>query len=170
MRPGHIADHIKYFLLFFSLQLLLFKNVAIGGVASCFIYVGLLLLLPIEYNTFSSLIYSFVSGLLVDLFYNTHGINAFACLVLAYVRPYVINALTPSGGYDSGALATLAYMGPVWFLRYAFPLIVIHHFIYFMLEAWYFRYIASVLLQTFFSSLFTIFVLILTQLIIQRNK
>jgi hypothetical protein len=108
-------------------------------------------------------------GLLMDIFYSTPGINASACVMLAFLRVRVIRLLTPAGGYDGAAVISVSYLGILWFVKYAALLIFLHHFYFFLLEAWDFSKFLEILLRTVFSSLFTLSILIMFQYLIKRE-
>ena len=110
---------------------------------------------------------AFITGLTIDIFYDSVGIHAAALVFIAYVRPYWINVLTPQGGYDLGANPTLGQMGLFWFLSYAFPLIFVHHFAIFYIEGGFSQFFFT-LVKVFSSTLFTLLVLVVVQLLERR--
>ncbi len=169
MRPGNIISYILYFILFFVLQVILFRNIALFGYALCFIYIGYIILFPITTKPVPLMLIAVSFGLLMDSFFDTAGMNAFVCVFIAYIRPYILKVLTPAGGYDATAEISVSYMGFVWFIKYAALLIFIHHFIFFTLEAWNLGNIVTILIRTIFSTIFTLFVLVLLQYFFKRS-
>lgn len=168
MRQGNTIAYILYCILFFLLQILFFRNIILFGYALCFVYIGYILMLPIAIKPIPLMLISLCFGLLMDSFFYTAGMNAFACVLIAYIRPYILNVLTPAGGYDASAEISISYMGFVWFIKYAALLIFIHHFLLFSMEAWNIKFIVGVFIRTIFSTLFTLFVLVLLQYLIKR--
>ncbi len=162
MRQGNTIAYILYCILFFLLQILFFSYTL------CFVYIGYILMLPIAIKPIPLMLISLCFGLLMDSFFYTAGMNAFACVLIAYIRPYILNVLTPAGGYDASAEISISYMGFVWFIKYAALLIFIHHFLLFSMEAWNIKFIVGVFIRTIFSTLFTLFVLVLLQYLIKR--
>ena len=91
----YLVAHSFQFVVFLGLQILLLRNLVLFNTAFCFLYIGFLLFLPIQMPKVMLLLLAFVSGITVDIFYDTIGINAAAALLLAYLRPYVLLVLTP---------------------------------------------------------------------------
>jgi hypothetical protein len=58
--------------------------------------------------------------------------------------------------------------GPIGFLIYALVLVFIHHFMLFFLEAFSFNQFFSTLARIFFSTLFTVLLIILGQLLFYK--
>ena len=169
MRQGNIISYVLYFLLFFLLQIILFRNVVLFGYASCFIYLGYILIFPFDSKPVVLILISFFFGLLIDSFYDTIGINAFICVLVAYYRNFVIKILTPAGGYDSSSEFTVSYMGLIWFVKYAALIIFVHHFLFFLLEAWNIKEFFEVLVRAIFSSVFTLSVLLIQQYLFKKD-
>ncbi len=169
MKPGNIISYILYFFLFFILQIIFFRNVILFDYALCFIYIGYILILPIDTKPVPLMLIAFGFGLLMDSFFDTIGINSFVCVFIAYLRPYILKTLTPGGGYDAMTEISIPYMGFIWFVKYAALLIFIHHFIFFTLEAWNINLFLTILIRSVLSTLFTLIVLILLQYLIKRT-
>ncbi|HZX73017.1 MAG TPA: Rod shape-determining protein MreD, partial [Cyclobacteriaceae bacterium] len=64
----------------------------------------------------------------------------------------------------------LAANGLQWFLVYALPLIFVHQFILFFLEAGGFSLLGYTLLKIFMSTFFTLSVIIMTQYLIPQGR
>ncbi len=171
MTGRSLIQNAIYFLLFLALQIIFFLNLSLGNYAFCFVYVGFILLLPVEIPPLALMLLSFLMGLCVDIFYNTLGIHTAACVLLGFMRPYVMNFLTPRGGYDEGAVLTVFSMGFRWLATYATILVFIHHLALFMIEAWEFSIFFHTLFKAICSSLFTLVVYFLFQyLAFSRTK
>ncbi len=158
-----IVFNVIYFLLFLALQVIFFLNLSLANYAFCFVYIGFLLLLPVETPPLLLLLLSFLLGFSVDIFYNTLGIHTAACVLIGFMRPYVINFLTPRGGYDEGAELTVYSLGFRWLAIYAAVLAIIHHLTLFMIEAWEFSIFFHTLFKALCSALFTLVVYFLFQ-------
>ncbi len=170
MRSGNIISYVLYFLMFFLLQVVFFRNIILFDYALCFVYIGYILVLPIAIRPVPLMLISVGLGLLMDSFYDTAGMNAFVCVFIAYIRPYVLKLLTPAGGYDASTEISIPYMGFIWFIKYVALLIFIHHFIFFALEAWNIGNFMVILIRSIFSSIFTLFVIVLLQYFLKRTN
>lgn len=170
MRGNNILTQAAYFFLFMGMHILIFKNLSLFNYAPCFIYVGFILLLPFSTPPILLISLAFISGLIIDIFYDTIGINAAACVLVAYIRPYIINLLTPKGGYDKGVDVTVQTLGFQWLVSYAAIIIFIHHLTLFILELWGIKLFFNLLGKTVVSTLFTLFVFILFQYLLLKPR
>ncbi len=162
MSRAGILQFVSFFI-YLLLQVMLLKNFVLFNTAFCFFYVAFILLLPIETNTLALMVIGFVLGFLIDIFYDSLGIHASTLVLIAYLRNYWLSAITPQGGYDAGSGPTLAVNGVQWFLVYTLPLIFLHHFALFFVEAGGFSVFWYTMLKVIGSLLFTMTVIILIQ-------
>jgi hypothetical protein len=170
MRPGNIISYVLYFVMFFLLQIILFRgDNVLFDYAICFVYIGYIIVFPITVKPVPLMLIAVSLGLIMDSFFDSAGMNAFVCVFIAYIRPYVLKLLTPAGGYDASTEISIPYMGFVWFIKYAALLIFIHHFIFFSLEAWNIKNIMIILIRSIFSTVYTLFVIVLLQYFLKRS-
>jgi len=123
------------FVVFILLQVLVFKNVVLFGYGFVFIYLAFLLLLPFEITAIYLLAGGFLTGFIVDIFYDSLGIHSGACVLMLFARQFWIRSITPRGGYEINSSPTIASMGLQWFTIYSIPLIFVHHAFLFFMEA-----------------------------------
>lgn len=152
-----------YLVIYVLLQVLFLRNVVLFDKAFCFAYVAFLLLIPLEAGALSIMLIGFVTGLIIDVFYDSLGIHAASSVIIMFIRPYIVNLMTPIGGYDSGAVPTLKVMGIEWFSMYAFVMIFIHHIALFYIEAGGFGMFFFTLSKAFFSALLTFLIILIIQ-------
>ena len=145
------------------LQVFLFDNMVLFGTAFCFVYIGFILLLPLEISKVLLIALGFITGLSIDIFYNSLGVNAASATLIAYFRPFWLSSITPSGGYEDVRIPSLKVLGFSWFITYALPLIFLHHFSLFLIEAGGMHHFWLILKKTFFSSIFTFVILVIGQ-------
>ena len=160
---------IVSFFLYVLFQVLLLKNFILFDTSFCFLYVAFILILPIEMGPLVIILIAFVTGFSVDLFYDSLGINAAASVFIGFLRPYWLNIVTPRGGYEEIVIPNLKTMGLGWFFTYSLPLIFIHHFVLFFIEAGGFDLFFFTLSKVFFSTLLTFFVIVLTQYLFYKK-
>ncbi len=156
--------------------LILFQGIILNdvnlmdGMAIPYLYVVIILMLPIETPRWLELIIGLVCGLSVDMFTNTLGIHASACVLLAYARPLMLRAIAPRDGYEFGQRATIQDMGLSWYLKYAGVLILLHHSWLFFIEVYSFKGFFNTMSRVFLSSVFTLVLAILSQYLITSKK
>jgi hypothetical protein len=151
-------------------QVLIFKNAVLFHTAFCFVYIGYLLLLPVESNPLVMMLAGFGLGLVMDMFYDSLGLHAMAGVLLMYLRTFWLSVITPQGGYDANASPDLTNNGTQWFLVYVAPLVFIHHAFLFFVEAGGVSFFWSTLSKTFFSTLYTAFVLVLVEFLFPGRR
>ncbi|MEB2776195.1 rod shape-determining protein MreD [Algoriphagus sp. D3-2-R+10] len=151
-------------------QILLLKNVALFGVAFCFIYLLAILTFPINMRSFSLILISFGLGLLIDVFYDTLGLHAAAATLLAFLRPYWLKAISPNGGYDENNNPTLPEMGIGWYVSYSLPLVFAFSLMFFIADQWGTGGLFGVLNKSLFSSIFTVILAIIVQLLFFKRR
>jgi hypothetical protein len=127
------------------------------------------LLLPLEIGPLVLMIVAFGVGFVIDLFYDSIGINAAACVLIAFIRPYWLTTITPRGGYEEIEIPNLKTMDFGWFLTYSLPLVFIHHFTLFFLESGGFHLFWFTLSKVFFSTILSFFVIVLTQYLFYKK-
>lgn len=151
------------FLLYLVLQILLVRNLVLFDYAFCFIYIACILLLPNETSLTWLLIIAFVTGIIVDTFYNTLGMHAAATVLMAYCRPLIVRAQIDVPGLESRIEFSLKELGPGAFFRYVFVLAFIHHTALFFIEASSLALIIPTLIRVAASTLFTTVSIVLIQ-------
>lgn len=162
--------HIVSFIVYLLLQVLFFKNVVLFHTAFCFVYIAFLLLLPIDTNSLLLMAFGFVTGFLVDVFYDSLGMHAFACVLIMYMRNYWLNLITPQGGYDNNVVPSLSMNGLQWFLVFTMPMVFVHHAVLFYIEAGGFALFWFTLWKAITSTLFTTLVLVIIQYLFPSRR
>ena len=168
IRSGII--HIILFFVYILVQVMLLKNLVLFDSAFCFLYVVFVLLLPFELSTIMTILIGFLLGFTIDIFYDSMGLHAFATVLMSYLRNYWLSVITPQGGYDSGNSPTVAANGLQWFLVYSIPLVFIHHFVLFFLEASGFDMFWFTMMKILGSLFFTMIVIVFLQLLVPQRR
>ena len=161
--------HSLRFLLLILLQALIIKNIPLGSYFLPFPYILFLLMLPFETLPTLVLVFSFITGITIDIFYDTQGIHASACLVLGFVRFYSLKVLSPRGGYETSMKPTVQLMGNSWFMYYVIPLLLIHHLVLFFLEEFSFESTGYTILKALGSTLVTFVFIYIFQFLFYRK-
>lgn len=144
--------HIWRLVLLLVLQIVVLRRIHLGGESfnyiSLYIYPLFLMLLPQKIPQPLLIGIGFVTGLLVDIFYNSPGVHAGTCVFITFFRPFLLNLLEPPSEYKEDAGLTKKSYGYAWFLGYSALFIFLHLFFYFSLEAFTFVHIKEILLRT----------------------
>ncbi|MCB7481509.1 rod shape-determining protein MreD [Christiangramia sediminis] len=155
-----LFSNITRFVILVFLQVLVLNNINFAGYINPHLYVLFILLYPFTGNQSLFLFLSFFLGISIDIFEDSGGINAAACLVAAFVRPNLLRfSFGISYDHQNIRLANTAFGSK---LSYIFMMVIIHHFVLFSLEMFSLNHILLILKKTFFSSIFTIILTLLS--------
>jgi len=155
-------------------QVLILKRIAFHFGDFAFVhflvYPMILLLLPL--NTYRPLLMliGFVIGLVVDGFYDSPGIHAMACVFTAYIRVYILSVIEPFEGYGNNAYPTIEGLGLPWFLTYTSLGLGLHVLFYFSVEAFSFVFLFEILMNSIFSLIGSLVVVMLAMLIFNPKQ
>ena len=139
-------------------------------VAFCYIYLAFLLMLPFDTRPVLLMLIGFIYGFFIDVFYDTLGMHAAASVLIAYVRPYWTKTVPPRGGYEMGMKPTIKVMGFSWFITYALPLILLHHFALFFIEVGGLHLFWFTIVKVISSTILTFLVMVILQYLFYRSS
>jgi rod shape-determining protein MreD len=165
---GRLIKYAVMFVVLVLIQVLVLNQVQVSGYINPFIYVLFILLLPVSTPRYLLLILGFSIGFAVDIFSNSLGIHAAATVLIAFIRPYVIRLIS-NREEDRNEYPGLRQNKFSWFLYYTSVLVFVHHFTLFYLEYFTFSHFFSTFLKVLLSSVFSIFVIVLSQFLIFRE-
>jgi len=165
-----IGSNIFRFVLLVFLQIFVLNNIQFSGFVNPYLYVIFILLLPFEISGALMLILAFCMGLTIDVSSNTLGYHTMATVFMAYFRIHLLRYIAPHDGYEPGMSPTVASLGFAWFFKYAVILTLAHHFVLFWIEAFSLIDLLPATLRALASSVFTIFLIIIFQLLSIRSK
>ncbi len=167
---NEIIRNIIRFILLVAVQVLIINNIELGRFINPFLYVLFIIILPFETPKWVVLFSAFLIGITIDMFTDTGGMHAAACVLMGYVRPAVLKLFSPRDGYEFGTQPTVQYLGVPWFMSYAGILVLSHHLFLFFLEVFRFSEFFSTFLRVLVSTVFTLFLVIITQYLFYRKK
>src|SRR5690606_34328656 len=85
MNNDFFQNTARFFLLLL-LQVVVFNNMHIFGYITPYPYILFIILFPANNDRYGLLLWSFLLGLILDMFSDSGGIHAASCLILAYYR------------------------------------------------------------------------------------
>ena len=165
-----VARNIFRMFILVLFQVLVLNNIQVSGYINPYMYVLFILLLPFETPRWLLLISGFAIGISIDLFANTLGMHTSATVFMAFLRPYVLNLLKQHDDYEQSTYPRLYYYGFTWFLKYSLVLVFLHHTFLFYVEAFRTTFFFHTLLRVLLSTLFSVFLIILSQFFIYRKQ
>ena len=161
----------KYSIIFAGLillQVLILNQIQFSGFVNPFIYILFVMLLPLATPKYFLLPLAFLLGLTIDVFSNSFGIHAAATTFIAYLRPMLVSVIS-NREEEKNNYPGLKQNGFQWFLFYAMTMVFFHHLALFFLEVFSFSAFFYTILKIIISSIFSVFVIVLSQYIIFRD-
>jgi len=122
-----------FFAILVLLQVWVFNQVHLFGLIIPLPYIYFLLKLSNKANRNVVVLWAFFLGLTIDVFNNTAGINALATTVVGFFRYYVLQLMVSRE--EEAIVPSTKTMGVSGFIRYALILVLLHHTILFVTEA-----------------------------------
>lgn len=160
MDRSFIINCIRFvFLILF--QIILFNNINLFGFLNPYPYILFIILYPVKNNKNFLLIFSFLLGLIIDMFLDSGGIHALASLVMAYFRPSIFR-FTFGLSYE---YQTIKINNNFTSDRISFVVIsiFIHHFILYFVQLFkvgnFFSLTLELIFGTFFSALISFLII-----------
>jgi len=150
---NNILRHIIRCLAFILIQWLLINNLHWLGIFHPFIYILPLIFLPSIPRWVEMLIGAAV-GLMMDLICSTPGVHMAATVALAYFRPLLIGRLIQDAQRISTQMNS-STMGDWQFFMMLSVMIVLHHTLVFLMEAWSLEHFFWLILTILVSSIIT---------------
>lgn len=137
------------------LQVFVLNNILFLGYINPYLYIAFVFLYPLKENRFPFLLYCFALGLFVDFFSDTGGIHTFSTVLIAYLRLFLIKIFFKKVSADF-AFFDLKSESFGKIFNYIVTLTIIHHFVYFSFANFSLQNFSNVLLNTLYSSIFTL--------------
>lgn len=153
---------LGYMMSFFMLvlaQAVIFNNIVLFNVAMPLVFIYFIVSLPITLGTNLSLTIGFLTGLAVDIFSDTQGLNSLSCTLLTFIRKPVFHFYVQKDEDLGGARPSLRTMGSVAYLKYLFSMTLIYCLLVFGFEAFSFFNIGNLILRVVCSTAFTFVVI-----------
>jgi hypothetical protein len=158
------------FILLILLQVLVLDTVQFGGYIIPALFVLFVLLLPFNINKSLLLLLAFFTGLTVDYFENTLGMQAAAVVFMAFARPGVLRFYFPALEFTKGEEPGLSKLGVMGFLKYTFTLVLIHQTALTFLEVFSLHHFLHTLSGILVNALVTTLVILVTVLLFTSRK
>jgi rod shape-determining protein MreD len=154
-----VLQNIIRFILLVLLQVLVLNNIQFLGYINPYLYILIILALPVQMPRWVTLLLAFALGLIIDTFSNTLGMHAFATVLVAFLRNGIIKLFT---SIEEGNNPTPSFytFGVSAYVKYVVVLVLIHHTTLFILEAFSFTNFWITLAKITLSSFVTILMIL----------
>ena len=125
---------VIYFVFYVAIQILLLDKIHLFRIVTPFLYLYIIVKIPVNVTRSPVIAISFVLGIVIDVFSNTLGMHAAACslaglfrnpLMYTFSGKELVEAVIPS--YQS--------LGVRAFMKYVLLLVILHHVALFLIES-----------------------------------
>ncbi|SKB46214.1 rod shape-determining protein MreD [Daejeonella lutea] len=164
-----IVNTIRFILLI-ATQVFLLKNTGYYNLSVPYLYILFILLLPFNIPNGLLFLLAFITGISIDVFYDTLGLHALACSVMAFVRIIFISVTVQRDGFDNEPEPRLGIMGFRWFIFYALILAFFHHLFLFSFEAFRISEFGYTIIRVLLSALLSTCLILITEFVFYRKK
>ncbi len=164
-----IIQFISLFLVLTIMQVVCNK-IVLFGVATPFVFIYLLLRLPIVFSKNWTFTIAFLLGLIIDLFNDTPGMNALSCVLLAAVRVPVFKACFTRDDDLSNPMPSIASLGLGGYLKYMSILVLFYCMALFFIQAFSLHNFTLTLLRIGGSSVLTVVLLLGIDSLVSTNR
>ena len=147
---------IIYFIVFVLLQALVMNNIHLFNLITPFIYLYVVIKLPVDFSSSKIITISFLLGFIVDIFSNTFGMHAAACTLMGFVRNPLMDRFVDVKEIQAGSFPSYRLFGFGKFIRYTLLLVTIHHITLFLIDSFSFYQPLLMITRMLLSILFTL--------------
>ena len=152
---------IQFIVLFVAMVLLqlVCNKIVLWGIAMPVVFIYLILRLPVNLHDGWVLTIAFFTGLLLDIFSNTPGMNALACTIMAMMRRPVFNLFVSRENDMNIPIPSVDSMGIGDYFKYMATLVTLYCVLIFMIQAFSLHNIGLTLARIAGSSVLSIIII-----------
>ena len=155
-------DNIKYTILFLICiitQSLIFNHIVLFHVAIPVVFIYFIIRLPISMKLSWVFTLAFLTGITMDIFSDTPGVNALACTLIAALKTPVYYAYVPKDDITCRLVPSIANIGIINYGKFLLTFIAIYCFLAFTIEYFSFADVKDIVILTSASTLFSFIIL-----------
>lgn len=141
-------------------QVLVCNQIVLFNVAMAFIFIYVIIRLPMDLSPNWLLTWAFLSGLLVDIFSDTPGVNSLACTLLAMLKRPMLFAYVPKDDRTKNISPSLATLGFSVYGKYLFSMTLVYCLLVFSIEYFNFADVKEIAIMSATSAAFTFLILL----------
>lgn len=151
-------------------QALIFNHIMLFNVSMSFVFIYVIISLPMNLKTDRLLTWAFLGGLAVDIFSDTPGLNSLACTLLAIMKRPVLYAYIPRDDHTKSIVPSLRNLGFSVYAKYLVTMSTLYCAMVFIIEYFSFADVKEIVIMTVSSTLFTSLVLMAIDCLILSRR
>ena len=158
----HFIKYLGLLPFYVLLQVLVLNEVLFSAYINPFLYILLIISLPLKTPKWFLLVYAFLLGFSIDIFSGNLGFHSTATVLIAFLKPFISKITIPHNILGDSDEITLKKVGPKSFITFSLFLILIHNSCLFIIEHLSFNLALSGKILA--SSVVTLIIVLITQL------
>lgn len=152
-------------------QVLVFNHVCLFGCAVPFVFIYLLVKMPLSMSKDWMFTLAFLTGFVIDVFSDTPGMNALACTLGMALRRPVLRLYVPHDDELANPYPGIKTLGLFTFAKYTFTMSLVYCSLIFFIESFSINNLSLTLLRIAASTLLTTLLLIgIDSLTMQKSE
>jgi rod shape-determining protein MreD len=164
---NHFIKYLGLLPFYVLLQVLVLNEVLFSAYINPFLYVLLIISLPLKTPKWFLLVYAFLLGFSIDIFSGSLGFHSTATVLIAFLKPFISKITIPHNILGDSDEITLKKVGTKSFITFSLFLILIHNSCLFMTE--HLSINLALFGKVLASSVATLIIVLITQLF-QQDK
>ena len=136
-------------------QVVIFNNRVLLNVAVPFVFIYIIMAMPVTWSTNASVAAGFLTGLAIDICSDTPGVNALACTVLAFARKPIFHLYVQRDEDLTGLPPSVRTLGVPVFMKYALTMTLAYCIMVFTIDAFaifsFLRMVSQIVCSTAFT-------------------
>lgn len=167
-----LVKTILRFIIFIFLQVFVLDNILLHQLITPYLYFLFIIWLPFRTSRALLMLAAFTLGFTLDSFHHQPGFHTAACVLLAYLRPFLVSIFIPQKGGETNfeSPSSKSMGGFIPYMTFVAVLTVFHHSWLFFLEAWQFGGFWYFIVKTFTSTLLSLVLILITEIIVVRKE
>lgn len=152
------------------LQVTIFSNIALWGVATPFLFLYFLMKLPISLSPNKVMSIGFIIGLIIDLFFSTPGVYTLSSVIVSYMRrPYITLVIQHEDDYGTMS-PSIRSLGLAPFMVYVFITSLTFSAIVFLVQSFSLYNPLSLFLKIVTSTIFTFIMALAAEYVLGEKR
>jgi len=165
-----VFSFISKALILILAQVVIFNNIVLLNVAMPFVFIYIIISMPVTWSTNTSVAIGFLTGLAIDICADTPGVNALGCTVLAFVRKPVFHLYVQRDEDLTGLPPSVGTLGVPVFMKYVVTMTLAYCTMVFTIDAFSIFPPLRILLRIVFSTAFTFVIIYALDAIFSSRK
>lgn len=170
MRRITTATYIVLAIILLLLQVTIFANIALWGFATPFLFIYVIMKLPVSLSPNKTMTVAFLLGVIIDIFFSTPGVYSLASVITAFMRkPYITLVLQHEDDYGT-MFPSIRSLGVAPFSVYAIISIFTFTAILFVVQSFSLYNPISLILKIVGSTILTYLMVIALEYIFREKR